>query len=377
MASNPSLVMRIVSASVAVSNRASNIIRNVLTKGDLGIVEKGKNDLQTEADRSAQRCIVASLHKQFPNVAIFGEEQLDPQEKIPQDFIEQGFDAEVLKHTCPEYLKDTKDEDIVIWVDPLDGTAEFTQGILMLLDHVTVLIGISVRGNAVAGVIHQPWYNFDKPGLPLGRCLWGVIGLGTYGFERETPPADKVIITTSRSHSDRMVTEAVEACKPDEVVRVGGAGHKVLLLIEGKVHAYVFASKGCKKWDTCAPEAILHAVGGTLTDFHGIRMNYSADVQRKNTGGVLATVADHAKFLNCIPEHIRDVMDKSSEAPPLDFKEVVVCGGADLEKAKKNGVSEKTSSPPNQNAVSTAPKAESKSTSATVPNDNANTNTKL
>lgn len=32
--------MRIVSASVAVSNRASNIIRNVLTKGDLGIVEK-------------------------------------------------------------------------------------------------------------------------------------------------------------------------------------------------------------------------------------------------------------------------------------------------------------------------------------------------
>lgn len=35
---------------------------------------QGKNDLQTEADRSAQRCIVASLHKQFPNVAIFGEE---------------------------------------------------------------------------------------------------------------------------------------------------------------------------------------------------------------------------------------------------------------------------------------------------------------
>lgn len=32
--------MRILSASVAVSNRASNIIRNVLTKGDLGIVEK-------------------------------------------------------------------------------------------------------------------------------------------------------------------------------------------------------------------------------------------------------------------------------------------------------------------------------------------------
>lgn len=32
--------------------------------------------------------------------------------------------------------------------------------------------------------------------------------------------------------------------------------------MEGKAHAYVFASDGCKRWDTCAPEAILHAVGG-------------------------------------------------------------------------------------------------------------------
>lgn len=38
--------------------------------------------------------------------------QLDPQETIPKDFIELNFDEEVLKHTCPEYLKDTKDEDV-------------------------------------------------------------------------------------------------------------------------------------------------------------------------------------------------------------------------------------------------------------------------
>ena len=35
---------------------------------------QGKNDFQTEADRAAQRCIVASLHRQFPKVAIHGEE---------------------------------------------------------------------------------------------------------------------------------------------------------------------------------------------------------------------------------------------------------------------------------------------------------------
>ena len=34
------LLMRIVSASVSVSHRAARIARDILTKGDLGIVEK-------------------------------------------------------------------------------------------------------------------------------------------------------------------------------------------------------------------------------------------------------------------------------------------------------------------------------------------------
>ena len=94
---------------------------------------------------------------------------------------------------------------------------------------------------------------------------------------------------------------------------------QVLLLIEGKVHAYVFASKGCKKWDTCAPEAVLHAVGGSLTDLHGIKMNYDKDVQRKNTGGVLATLENHESFVQKIPDDTKEIMDKSSEAPFIDF----------------------------------------------------------
>lgn len=32
------------------------------------------NDLQTEADRAVQRCIVSSLNKQFPELTIIGEE---------------------------------------------------------------------------------------------------------------------------------------------------------------------------------------------------------------------------------------------------------------------------------------------------------------
>lgn len=64
---------------------------------------------------------------------------------------------------------------LVVWVDPLDGTAEFTQG---LLDHVTVLIGLAWQGKAIAGVVYQPYFNYQTPGAELGRTLWGMIGLG-------------------------------------------------------------------------------------------------------------------------------------------------------------------------------------------------------
>ena len=64
------LILRLVAASVSISHRAGRIIRDIMKKGELGVVVKGKNDFQTEADRAAQRCIMASLHKQFPNVKV-------------------------------------------------------------------------------------------------------------------------------------------------------------------------------------------------------------------------------------------------------------------------------------------------------------------
>ena len=70
--------------------------------------------------------------------------------------------------------------------------------------------------------------------------------------------------------------DSLDILKPDKVLKVGGAGHKVILLMEGVASAYVFPSPGCKKWDTCAPEAILHAMGGLLTDIHGNKYEYHA-----------------------------------------------------------------------------------------------------
>ncbi|CAL1586709.1 unnamed protein product [Knipowitschia caucasica] len=302
MSGAPPVLMRLVASAFCVAERAGAIVRRVLHSGELGIVEKsGANDLQTLADRLAQQSICASLSRRFPNLTIIGEEDL-PSEEAGDELIESGQADDVLLKTCPEEFTDVKEEELVVWVDPLDGTKEYTEG---LLDNVTVLIGVAHRGRAIAGVINQPFYNYQLgSGATLGRTLWGVLGLGAFGFELNEAPADRRIVTTTRSHSNKLVTDCVDAMEPHEVVRVGGAGNKILQLIEGRASAYVFASPGCKKWDTCAPEAILHAVGGKLTDVHGNSYRYDADVKHMNSAGVLATLRNHQFYISRVPPSV-------------------------------------------------------------------------
>lgn len=85
------------------------------------------------------------------------------------------------------------------------------------------------------------------------------------------------------------------------------------MLIEGEAHAYVFASPGCKKWDTCAPEAVLRAMGGRLTDIHGNDFKYHPDVVAQNTGGVLATAFadDHEWYLSRMPAEVKAILPSS------------------------------------------------------------------
>ncbi|XP_076637678.1 3'(2'),5'-bisphosphate nucleotidase 1 [Colletes latitarsis] len=303
MAQSASLLTRIIASSISASVRAGKIIRDVMSHGGLNIVEKGKNDLQTEADRCAQRCIIASLSSQFPNITIIGEEESSDCD-VPLDWVVTEADQEVLKLELPSHLEDIDLKDICIWVDPLDGTSEYVQG---LLEHVTVLVGVAIGQRAVGGVIHQPYYKDDKNDI-LGRTIWGINGVGFGGFTPVAPPDGKRIITTTRSHSDSTVQAAINALCPDEVLRVGGAGYKVILLLEGKAHAYVLASKGCKRWDTCAPEAILHAIGGTLTDIYGEYYPYNSETTHANLKGILATAAgqNHRWYLSQIPDEVKE-----------------------------------------------------------------------
>ncbi|UJR33448.1 hypothetical protein I4U23_020893 [Adineta vaga] len=300
------LIMRVLSASLTLAKRAGQIIQDVQMSGtSLDIVEKGHNDPQTKADRASQQLIISSLTKHFPQLTIRGEENIPLEKSAANSDIDELIGCnlqEILQAPCPTEFQKLEEKDLVIWVDPLDGTREFTEG---RLEGVTVLIGFATKGNAIGGIIHQPFYT---DGQQRGRSVWGLVRSGVYGkWQPNNSPLPGRIIAGSLSHRSKTVVDAVNACQPSEVLQAGGCGFKVLLVLERRVHAYVHASRGCSLWDTCAPEAILKAAGGQLTDVFGNSISYLSTDQTSVKTGVLATMSDHDWYAQQIREKIQSL----------------------------------------------------------------------
>jgi inositol monophosphatase 3 len=68
-------------------------------------------------------------------------------------------------------------------------------------------------------------------------------------------------------------------------------------VIKGDVDAYVHVTR-IKKWDICAGNALINAVGGEMTTLHGAKIDYDKSGDPKNDDGLLATVTEHKKFLD-------------------------------------------------------------------------------
>ncbi|ODM91665.1 3'(2'),5'-bisphosphate nucleotidase 1 [Orchesella cincta] len=274
------LFLRLVSATTQIASTAGSIARKVVQSGDLRVVDKGGgNDPQTVADRAIQAYVVQKLRQNFPKVTIIGEEgDSSAAENESFEYLippsascclqNKLLFPEIPDLVIPDNLRGIKEEDVVIWIDPLDGTTEFTKG---GLSHVTTLIGIAHEGRPVAGIIHEPFSYL----CGTGRTIYGIPGVGHGGVHVMPIQTGKRIITTTQSHSNPRIEAAIGILHPYKVLRVGGTGHKALFLVEGVANAYVFASKGLKKWDTCAIEALITAVGG--------RVDYM------NEGGLVAT----------------------------------------------------------------------------------------
>ena len=82
-------------------------------------------------------------------------------------------------------------------------------------------------------------------------------------------------------------------------------------MLLGEADAYVYASKGTKRWDTCAPEAILLAAGGAVTDILGNEIQYDYNIDYMNYTGLLVTLRNHETFLSKIPQSTKEIFAKN------------------------------------------------------------------
>lgn len=91
--------------------------------------------------------------------------------------MEEGEGNEIIiKAPQEDLLDDEWHEDVKIplcelcvWVDPLDGTKEFTEG---RYEYVSTLIGISCQGHPVAGIISEPYRHWAGFAKSLFCDLW-------------------------------------------------------------------------------------------------------------------------------------------------------------------------------------------------------------
>lgn len=241
----------------------------VLAGGAAAMEFYGRDDLRVEdptgrgpvtaADRASQAAILAVLERERPGERVLSEEA-----------------------PAPEGPSGPR-----LWVvDPLDGTREFIDRI----GEFSTMVGLAVDGEARIGAVYQP---------ATGRLFAGAVGRGAWlaepagsGF-RLTPLAvggarpGRLRFVRSRSHPDERLRRLEAALGEVDVILSGSAGSKCALVASGQADLYVHPVPYLKEWDTCAPEAMLRAAGGRVTDCGGAPLRYGKG-HPAQLGGILA-----------------------------------------------------------------------------------------
>lgn len=112
------------------------------------------------------------------------------------------------------------------------------------------------------------------------------------------PDPNATTIVTTRSHMTDLVRKDLGNFPNSKTLHCGGAGYKVLCVIDGKADCYLYPRDGTKRWDTCAPEALLRSLGGTITDIFNNEYSYLKNEQTlvENCYGIIASLNKENSF---------------------------------------------------------------------------------
>ena len=100
------------------------------------------------------------------------------------------------------------------------------------------------------------------------------------------------------------------------MLHAGGAGYKVLSVINGESDCYIYPRNGTKRWDTCAPEALLRCLNGTLTDVYNNEYSYVHDDKTfvENYNGIVCSLEQSNAFLtDQLSQELKDQVKKDAD----------------------------------------------------------------
>ena len=184
-----------------------------------------------------------------------------------------------------------------LWVvDPLDGTREF----LSRNGEFSVMVGFVVRGEPVVGAVYLPARGLLY-GAASGSGAWAETDAGARrALQCVKPDASRLRMVGSRSHADPLLGQLQRALGITDVAPSGSVGIKCALIAEGLRDLYIHPVPYLKEWDTCAPEILLRAAGGEVTDCLGQRLRYNKANAAQPHGIVASEKSLHAQVIERI-----------------------------------------------------------------------------
>lgn len=207
------------------------------------VMRKEDRTLVTEADHAAEAIIVAGLRDATPDAPVIAEEEV--------------AGGRITQPTTEYWL-----------VDPLDGTREFAAG----NDEFAVNIGLVRNGRPALGVVAIPAAGELFGGI-VGRGAWKRVGSAQTAVSARLPPEEGLTVLASRYHGSS--TRLDEFLRDKRVAKLinFGSSVKFCRLAEGIADLYPRFGR-TMEWDTCAPQAVLEAAGGTVRTMEGVELLY-------------------------------------------------------------------------------------------------------
>ena len=195
-----------------------------------------------------------------------------------------------------------------LWVlDPLDGTKDFIQGTQNYAMH----LALNYKRKPYIGIVLIP--EKDELWISYEEKIWCENRGGNIREQKmsKTNILEDMTIVTSKNHRNQKLKDLIEKIHFKKTIVMGSIGCKVASIIRGESDIYISLSlpgkTAPKDWDFAAPEAILKAAGGSITNIDNEELVYGS-TDLKHSGIIVASnnKKNHKRICSEVKEIIKE-----------------------------------------------------------------------